>query len=149
MEILELKCKITRMKNSPEDQNSRCQLEESRRSELEDRVMEIMQFKWQKKVKKMHRTSRNVGHHEAQESTRNTSFARGERGTEKNMRRNLVENFPNQMKKQPPHPRNIMNSPKQHEHKEIHTQALHSKKKKKKKMLERQRKKSQKAAGEE
>ena len=37
------------------------------------------------------------------------------------------------MKKQPPHPRNIMNSPKQHEHKEIHTQALHSKKKKKKK----------------
>ena len=46
MEILELKCKITRMKNSTEDQNSRCQLEESRRSELEDRVMEIMQFKW-------------------------------------------------------------------------------------------------------
>ena len=31
----------------------------------------------------MHRTSRNVGHHEAQESACNKSFARGERGTEK------------------------------------------------------------------
>ena len=56
----------------------------------------------------------------------------------KNMRINLVENFLNLMKKQSPHPRNIMNSPKWHEHKEIHTQELHIKKKKK--MLERQRK---------
>ena len=31
----------------------------------------------------MNRTSRNVGHREAQESACNKSFARGERGTEK------------------------------------------------------------------
>ena len=64
----------------------------------------------------------------------------------KNMRINLVENFLNLMKKQSPHPRNIMNSPKWHEHKEIHTQALHSKKKKN---VGKTKKKSQKAAGEE
>lgn len=47
----------------------------------------------------MNRTSRNVRNHEAQESACNISFVRGERGTEKNMRRSLVENFPNLMKK--------------------------------------------------
>ena len=49
-----------------------------------------------------------------------------------------TKNFPNLRKNHTStDPRNIMNSPKWHEHKEIHTQALHSKKKK---MLERQRK---------
>ena len=49
MEIQELKSMTIKMKNSLQGLSSRCELAEERINELEDRLIEIMQYKEQRK----------------------------------------------------------------------------------------------------
>lgn len=73
MEVLELRSTITEMKNSLKELNSKSGLSEKTINKLEDRLIEIIQKKNGKRMKKNEQGFRPIGHHQVYQYAPNRS----------------------------------------------------------------------------